>query len=427
MKAKTFKQVIGAAALAVGLEVGMMGCVEEGDENGIIDNGGGNANVDTRWYTGNSLTYTLTSANQLAGLAKLVNEGNSLTGITIVLGNDISLGAYGILNTDFNNGRGWAPIGTYTSASNNRPFGGILDGNGKTITGLHVAGSNQNYVGLFGFVDGGTIKNLGVVGVTVSGREHTGGLAGYSINITIEDCYVTGTVGGANQTGGLVGWLRGGNVERSYSTAAVTGSNGTGGVVGYVDGGGSVSNCYATGRVSGGRDVGGVVGSIGEGWSGGGGTVSRSYAIGRVIGSSRVGGVVGLIFRQESNAMSCVALNSDIEGGQDNGRVVGNSGFSSAASSYFGGVESWERGVENYPMPVNTAGFAGTMSNGFTVSWSNETDRAIGMNGESLTKDDIHTDPTLGGRFTALNGWTTEPGKLPGLFGNTVDMPDHLR
>jgi hypothetical protein len=57
--------------------------------------------------------------------------------------------------------------------------------------------------------------------------------------------------------------------------------------------------------------------------------------------------------------------------------------------------------------------------------WNN-----IGENktdGEDISIPDIHADGTLGGRFTAENGWTTQDGKLPGLFGNVVDMPEHLQ
>ena len=48
--------------------------------------------ADTGWYTGKETAYTLTTARQLAGLAKLVSEqGVSFAGVTIRLGNDISL------------------------------------------------------------------------------------------------------------------------------------------------------------------------------------------------------------------------------------------------------------------------------------------------------------------------------------------------
>jgi hypothetical protein len=43
-----------------------------------------------------------------------------------------------------------------------------------------------------------------------------------------------------------------------------------------------------------------------------------------------------------------------------------------------------------------------------------------------MTLQTIQSDGTLGGRFTAADGWTTQNGKLPGLFGKPVEMPAHL-
>ena len=70
--------------------------------------------IDTSWYTGheNDESYTISSAAQLAGLAKLVNNGNTFNGKTIKLGADIDLG-----------GKEWTPIGT-----DDRPFQGTFDG-----------------------------------------------------------------------------------------------------------------------------------------------------------------------------------------------------------------------------------------------------------------------------------------------------------
>ena len=46
-------------------------------------------NVDTSWYSSNKNTFTITTAEQLAGLAQLVNNGNNFAGKTINLGDDI--------------------------------------------------------------------------------------------------------------------------------------------------------------------------------------------------------------------------------------------------------------------------------------------------------------------------------------------------
>ena len=48
---------------------------------------------DTSWYTGHEsdTTFTLTTADQLAGLASLVNSGNTFEGKTVKLGGDITI------------------------------------------------------------------------------------------------------------------------------------------------------------------------------------------------------------------------------------------------------------------------------------------------------------------------------------------------
>ena len=86
--------------------------------------------ADTTWYTnaqGGTKVYTIKTAEELAGLAKLVNSGTSFRGKTVELGANINLG-----------GVHWTPIG-YSST---RPFMGEFDGNGYTISNLYI---NEEY------------------------------------------------------------------------------------------------------------------------------------------------------------------------------------------------------------------------------------------------------------------------------------------
>ena len=95
--------------------------------------------------------YTVTSAEGLKNIAKLVNEEWKL-GINITLTADIDL-----------KGIDWTPIGK----DDNKAYTGTFDGNGKTITGLTVTGSDQ-YAGLFGYIgSGGTVKNVVLEGVQI--------------------------------------------------------------------------------------------------------------------------------------------------------------------------------------------------------------------------------------------------------------------
>ena len=93
--------------------------------------------------------YTVTSAEGLKNIAKLVNEEGK-TDINITLDTDLTLTGE------------WTPIGTES-----QPYTGTFDGNGKTITGLTVTTSDQ-YAGLFGYIgSGGTVKNVVLEGVQI--------------------------------------------------------------------------------------------------------------------------------------------------------------------------------------------------------------------------------------------------------------------
>ena len=187
-------------------------------------------------------------------------------------------------------------------------FKGIFDGDGHVISNLTIdtAGAGNDYVGLFGSVDSGQIKNLGVEGGFVSGYKLVGGLVGHNTG-EIWNCYFTGPVTGTNyDVGGLVGH-NGGAIGRCYSTGPVTGTDyDVGGLVGHNNG--SVSNCYSTGEVSGNWYVGGLVG-----WNEKG-SVLNCYSTGDVSGLTNIGGLVGINDGEVSNCFW------DIEtGGPDNG------------------------------------------------------------------------------------------------------------
>ena len=235
--------------------------------------------------------YTVTSAEGLKNIAKLVNDGN--TDIDITLTSDIDL-----------TGIDWTPIGK----DDNKAYTGTFDGNGKTITGLTVTGSDQ-YAGLFGRIgSGGTVKNVVLEGVQITTTYiygSAGGVAGDSYG-NIENCSVSGSVSGnsnsngtSNCVGGVVGQQYGGTITECTSSAIVEGTNDVGGVVGQTNNGATLTACYATGDVTAERDprnntyAGGVVGFNG------GGTLTACYATGNVTvtgdgtGSIYVGGVTG--------------------------------------------------------------------------------------------------------------------------------------
>ncbi len=228
--------------------------------------------------------YTVTSAEGLKNLAKLVNEQWNL-GINITLTADIDL-----------SGIDWTPIGK----DDNKAYTGTFDGNGKTITGLTVTGSYK-YAGLFGDIDeNGTVKNVVLEDVQITSDNSSGsvgGVAGYSYG-NIENCSVSGSVSGNSTAGGVVGAQWGGSITGCSSSATVKGVTYAGGIAGYTNNGATLTACYATGDVtleSNGSDIyyaGGVVGSNSSSC-----TLKACYAWGNVTGSGSgtvyVGGVTG--------------------------------------------------------------------------------------------------------------------------------------
>ena len=192
---------------------------EDVDEQGIITLYFGTKDelmadlAESGWYYNQtSKSYTIKTSEELHFLATLVNDKHiDFSGKTITLYADIDLSGI----------KDWAPIGKDAD----HPFRGTFNGNNKVIFGLTVAGNYAN-AGLFGVVDGGTIKN-----------------------VTVKDGKVTSAAAGAN-VGGIVGWLRSGGVYSCACTAEVSGSGQNaviGGLVGKNDSTTAVGRGYCYG------------------------------------------------------------------------------------------------------------------------------------------------------------------------------------
>lgn len=163
--------------------------------------------ADKSWYTGKQKSYTITTAEQLAGLAVLVNGGTDFSGVTLKLGADLSLERDGASGAQ----RSWTPIGT----SINRAFRGTFDGQGHKITGLRACNEGSDSA-LFGCVSGASgvgsivgvsysgedkIENCANFGAVTSADRYTGGLAGYTTarnKTTITLCRNEGAVSSTN-------------------------------------------------------------------------------------------------------------------------------------------------------------------------------------------------------------------------------------
>lgn len=181
-------------------------------------------------------SYTVTSADGLMNIAKLVNGGK--TDINITLTTDIDL-----------TGKDWTPIGTDYDNS----YKGTFDGGGHTITGLTFT-TNDEYAGLFGWLNrAGTVKNVVMEGVQITSNQIYGGSIGGVVGSswgTIENCSVSGSVSGTVYVGGVVGAQIGGSITGCSSSATVKGTVDVGGVAGQTNSSATLTACYATGNVT---------------------------------------------------------------------------------------------------------------------------------------------------------------------------------
>ena len=118
----------------------------------------------------------IATAADLIAFANRVNAGeNALNGRLVA-------------NIDLK-GATWTPIGYYCAggdANKSLFYRGIFNGNGYTVSNFTVAGDDS--VGLFGYTEMGTIKNLGVINATATGA-NAGAIVGYNATATIINCF----------------------------------------------------------------------------------------------------------------------------------------------------------------------------------------------------------------------------------------------
>jgi len=124
------------------------------------------------------------------------NSGSS-SGKFYTVQNDIDATA----TVTWNSWTGFSPIGTDTA-----PFAGFFNGNGKVISNLAIMRPARDKVGLFGVIGGGgLVKDISLIGVSVTGSNFVGGLAGHNSGGIISGCSTIGMVSGVVAIGGLVG------------------------------------------------------------------------------------------------------------------------------------------------------------------------------------------------------------------------------
>lgn len=280
--------------------------------------------------------WLIENAEQLAYLAKQVNEGTDYQWKYFLLVSDLDL-----------SGKEWTPIGI-----NGKSFWGGFDGGGHTITGMTITG-DRDYVGLFGDCHNFTatssyIKSVTVKGAKISGHSFVGAIAGAGANIS--DCYsIENTICAIRQVGGVCGRLTG-NISGCYNSSSVSGNSTAGGIMGtasYEGNGrnGVVEYCYNIGAVTVTQQdssVGGITGASADRYN-----ISNCLNCGKITGNGKkVGGIAGSTYSNDMNFIGNCYYNSDLN----------NAGVGEGASDKV--------------IPLTTSQLCGALPEGFdSASW----------------------------------------------------------
>ena len=276
----------------------------------------------------------------------------------------------------YNSGTGW------NLCPQNSPFTGIFDGNGHTISDL-TSNASVRYRGLFGQARTALIKNVTLLGVSITGDDRIGALVGEAIGCEIINCHATGSIAGDWYTGGLLGfvgrYVDGEDIINSVITncsanVSVSGTSRVGGFVGQADYS-EISYCSATGSVNGTSQVGGFAGYFEINTNN---VIDNCFATGNITGAAEgtyIGGFVG-----PSNA-STIIRNSYARGNVSGGisYVAGFAGRHQGAQTtdkcYSTGTVTAEAGA------TFVGGFSGRSSAGVSVTNSfYESDAGTGKN-----------------------------------------------
>ncbi|MDR3177989.1 MAG: hypothetical protein LBT96_03290 [Campylobacteraceae bacterium] len=312
-----------------------------------------------------------------------------------ILLNDITL-AEG--KSGFDSISGWTPIGDYTNR-----FKGIFNGNGYKITNIWINKPNVNNIGLFGYIEYGQIKNIGVEtakGKGIKGNSLVGGITGYINRGNISNSYTVGNISGSSDyVGGIAGHINRSSIYNSYTVGNISGSSDyVGGIAGYIEYGGNIANSYSIGYISGNSNVGGIAGYIDYGKN-----ISNSYSIANISGYGYyVGGIAG--YSVVGTIQNNVAINPFITGKLYVNRVIGTTRSGSSSINNFASIGA----------------VGGADYNGKTNSFSNNNNaqyHGIDKTVDLLKKKNTYLSGSLDWKFDGYND------NEPWVWGAFSDYP----
>lgn len=323
---------------------------------GTTDSWDGTA--DTSWYDENETEFHLQTAEQLAGMAKLVNDDTAyFKDKTVYLDNDLDL-----------SGHEWNSIGDGANTDVGS-FQGVFDGQSHVIYNLysHEGTQSENQSnnlyrnGLFGSIYNATVKNLGIenADIVIPMKDEStygkGILVDWMTHSTINNCYTTGSITGGSYVekyiGGIAGFLNGNNsISQCYSTAAITG-NYDGEYYEEQEGGLEPMDCWDS--------LGGIVGASYTGQV----TISDCWFGGEIVVNSiqaPVGGIIG--YGKGISMVNCLVATKEIgNDGLENTYWLGYVVDVSAENCFWPADDRYGSNVSN----EESGNSAGTATNDF--------------------------------------------------------------
>ncbi|MCR4615329.1 MAG: InlB B-repeat-containing protein [Clostridiales bacterium] len=269
--------------------------------------------------------YIIRTGEQLAYLSDSVRDGQTYFGKYFKLAGNIALND----TSDHLNWKttapenSWRAIGSYENS-----FKGTFDGDGYTVSGIYIYNSSD-YQGLFGSVNGGTVKNLTVEKSYINGGNYVGGISGY-IKGNLSYCYNKAAVRGRNNAGGVTGCLEG-TAEYCINSGKTDALQECAGGI-AAQNKGTISNCVNRGSVGGTVYSGGISGLNGSG------TTTRCVNEGIIGGNSYIGGISGL---NSGTIVNCCNMCSvECTGSYAGGITGGNTGSVSLCYNV-GKISGW--------------------------------------------------------------------------------------
>ena len=279
--------------------------------------------------------YTINSLEDLKEFRDNVNGGDRYTGKYVKLTANITIDELD-----------WTPIGNgrrLSSVATGNGFEGTFDGGGNTISGLAISSTQgADYgVGLFGVLDGGTVKDLNLenVDINVAASDCAGGAVGLMVNdAKAENITVSGSIFANQGTGGIAGrMIKSGTISNCENNAAInTTSYNVGGIVGaaYYTAEGkemTISGCVNNGIVNGNSTgVGGIVGLSAA-------NVSNCENNADITGNGA--DVAGIVAEQQNygSVTGCInngTITNNNSGAYGTGGIIGWVRYNGASSSY---------------------------------------------------------------------------------------------